>query len=89
MKKGPTTTDSYPYCLCGCDAKNKPKRRFKQGHDGRLLGVLIRVEKGKLSADDIPDVLIEAARSNRELKVVGYTAQDILRLAGHKEDGEN
>ena len=89
MKKEPATTYSYPFCLCGCGAKNKPKRRFNQGHDGRLLGVLIRVEKGKLSADDIPDVLIDAAKGNPGLEVVGYTAADILKLADERPPGNN
>lgn len=90
MKKEPTPKNPYPYCLCGCGWENNPGSRFKSGDDGKLKSVLGQVESGKLSADDIPDVLIEAARRNPEFKVLNkYTAEDILRLAGDRADGEN
>ena len=90
MKKEPTRTNPYPYCLCGCGEENNPGSMFKPGHDAKLKSVLGQVESGKLSADDIPDVLIEAAKRNPEFKVLNqYTAEDILRLAGDRADGEN
>ena len=90
MKKEPTPKNPYPYCLCGCGEENTPGSMFKPGHDAKLKSILGQVESGKLSADDIPDVLIEAARKNPEFKVLNqYTAEDILRLAGDRAKGEN
>lgn len=31
-------------CLCGCGGETKPRRRFLQGHDQRLRGMLQRGE---------------------------------------------
>ena len=87
MKKEPTPKNPYPYCLCGCGEENTPGSMFKPGHDAKLKSILGQVESGKLSSDDIPDVLIEAARRNPEFKVLNqYTAEDILRLAGDRAD---
>ena len=47
-------------CCCGCGESVPTKRLFKIGHDGRLHGLLIRILKGKASADQIP----QEARQN-------------------------
>ena len=84
MKKEPTPNNPYPYCLCGCAAENNPGSRFKPGHDARLKSKLDQVKSGKLGADAIPYEVIEAARNDPAFKVVGYTAEEILKLAGDR-----
>lgn len=89
MKKEPTSKNPYPYCLCGCGWENNPGSRFKSGDDAKANSKLNKVKKGELSADDLPDVIIEAARRNPELTVHKHTADDILRLAGDRVTVEN
>ena len=79
-----TIGNPYPYCLCGCGATNKPKSRFKPGHDARLKGIIAKVKDGRLDASAIPDVLLEAAENNPELKVASYTADDMLEIGGQR-----
>ena len=87
-RKGPTRDNPYPYCLCNCGNENNPGSRFNKGHDPRVISNLDKVERGEQSADDLPGVLIEAAGRNPKLTVGKYTADDILRLADDRADGE-
>ena len=78
-RKEPTPNNPYPYCLCGCGAENNPGSRFNQGHDKKLESALEQVKSGEKAP---PGVLIEAARNCPEFEVIGYTAEEILSIAG-------
>lgn len=42
------------FCLCGCGAATNPKRFFIQGHDARLKGMLLRLERKLICEADLP-----------------------------------
>lgn len=45
-------------CECGCDGLTRA--RFVSGHDGRLHGWVLRVERGVVKAEDVPAPHTEA-----------------------------
>ena len=69
------------YCMCGCARRNKPGRRFAQGHDAILKRALRLVEEGELDGTAIAPETVADVRQNPELGVGPYTGDDILRLA--------
>lgn len=46
--------DEPNLCLCGCG--EQVSRRFRQGHDARLKGVLLRVARGEEEPGAIPEI---------------------------------
>jgi len=42
-------------CLCGCGQVVNKGKKFRQGHDARLLSILKRVEKGEADENEIPE----------------------------------
>ena len=76
----PSKKNPYPSCLCGCGDLNNPGSKFKPGHDAKLKSLMSRAKEGKLRPDDRSDVLVEASRNNPNLKVIGYTAKEILEV---------
>ena len=77
------------YCMCGCSRLNRPGRRFRQGHDSRLMKCLRKIEAGDLDGSAIPGQTVTDVRENPNLGVGRFTGDDILRLAavrfGHVE----
>lgn len=60
-------------CLCGCG--QEVSRRFAQGHEARLKGMLLRVARGEEEPDMIPD---EALPHLEELEsLLGQHAESI------------
>ncbi len=55
--------------------------RFNQGHDSKARGLINKIKEGKESPDALPVVLIKAAQNYPGLKVLPYTAEDILELS--------
>lgn len=49
--------DEVRFCLCGCG--EQVSRRFRQGHDARLKGVLLRVARGEEEPDAIPEEALD------------------------------
>lgn len=41
------------YCLCGCGAE--VSRRFRQGHDAKLLSMLKKVERGEMTKEELQE----------------------------------
>lgn len=86
-----TARNPHPYCLCGCEVENKPKSKFKPGHDAKLKSIIGHLKNGKdiKPTDVISDELIEAARNVPKFGVVGYTALEILSIAGDRPARED
>ena len=79
----PTRQDDAPSgrpCLCGC---GRPvAKRFAQGHDARVKGVLRRMADGKMrDGDKLSAELLDWAADNPTGTVVGWTGAEIAELA--------
>lgn len=59
------------YCLCGCGAGLMPKRLFAQGHDARVKGWLLSVERGQLAITDLPERVQKHAAGMRKCSCCG------------------
>jgi len=46
-------------CYCGCGEHRGEHAEFLPGHDGRLRGILTKVEKGEAELSDIPKIAVE------------------------------
>ncbi len=55
-EKKPHANAQFTLCLCGCGGSNSEKAKFIQGHDAKLKGMLIKIEKGKMVEADLPDI---------------------------------
>lgn len=44
-------------CHCGCGETCKPKRLFRQGHDGRFHGRVLKIRNGDLKISELSEVL--------------------------------
>jgi hypothetical protein len=53
-------------CLCGCGEQTAPKRRYRQGHDARLRGLL-----GRAHTAGAPVLVNGKRRTARALLVAG------------------
>ena len=73
----------FPSCLCGCGKPHDPgaTAKFKSGHDAKLKSTLNKVKQGSIGGYMLPSVLLDAVRKYPDLKIVGFPAKDILRLA--------
>jgi predicted DNA-binding antitoxin AbrB/MazE fold protein len=79
--RNPSGQIIYAKCLCGCGRDDKqPTSRFVSGHDMRAKSMIQRAQRGRLTDDDRPHELIEAARRNPELIVQGFRAGSILKF---------
>ena len=74
------------YCMCGCLRLNRPGRRFRQGHDSRLMKCLRKIEAGDLDGSAIPEQTVKDVQDNPNLGVGRFTGDDILRLAAVRFD---
>lgn len=83
----PKTIQFDGQCLCGCGQPANPKRNFLQGHDAKLKSKILKLRDTRRSnqtaepGSRLPDVLVARATVDPTLKVVGYDAKTILRLA--------
>ena len=69
----------YGKCLCGCNESTRSK--FKQGHDARLKGWLLRAEKGETMSGVLAFAAAVAREDPERACVAKFTAEDIIRLA--------
>ena len=76
------------YCLCGCGKIPNVGSRFKQGHDQRAYGRLLRLAENRRKAGDdavLSDDLLDCYEQNPDCRVVReWYARDILKLAGRR-----
>ena len=77
------TTSAKQGCYCGCGKTPVgPNSKFIPGHDAILKSLLTDVREGRLPGRVIPQVLLDAARADREGETCTFQHEDILRLCG-------
>lgn len=67
-------------CRCGCGTKTANK--FAPGHDSRLKGWMLRIERGLLKLEDIPD----GERQAVEAAIVGSTVETVVEKTETKKE---
>jgi len=66
-----------PKCLCGCGQPVKPGRRFRQGHDSRLVKMFVKAHFDPDSKDEIPDEAYDFLRSEAGTKLKAKVDEQI------------
>lgn len=65
------------FCLCGCGASTNAGRWFVQGHDARVKGWLLRVERGEMMVKDLPK-LVQKMRTDGAFRTCPCCKQPVL-----------
>lgn len=73
-RKANPELDATRDCLCGCGLETASL--FRPGHDARVKGILLKVERGELQADDLPEALKATVKFAGRKATAGQADQD-------------